>query len=185
MSKTPRTFEEKLEAFKNATTRSKKYALECSQMALQHFADHGNVHYLQMFHDAMPKNYLRRNAFVKWAVDHAPLVWKESKFRKDLDSTKAVDLAKAFKTPFWDYNPENPITNYTSETVVEAFEKVIKKFDGDKQKPLNAAAQSTFELLRKAVESAIHSAEQSMDSLNDNTDDDQDTGEEPAQSEAA
>jgi hypothetical protein len=182
-NKAPKTFLEMLEAFKTATSRSKKLALDCSQMALQHFADHGNVHYLQLFHDAMPKNFLRRGAFIKWACDHAPLVWKESKFRKDTsEAAVTLDLARANKVAFWDYNPETPILNYNSDNVIAAFEAVIKRFDnGDKTKPADNAAQATFEQLRAVVEATIAkraNINEPMPSIGDDN-------EEEAQAEAA
>ena len=57
------TFDQALTEYTRSTKESMEYALLCSHMALDHFAEHGDTVYFQRFHDAINKNYGRQSAF--------------------------------------------------------------------------------------------------------------------------
>src|SRR3546814_10635520 len=76
-------FSKKLKLFIGATRNSMKYARECAEAGLRHFAEHGDTVFCQELLDAMPKNYVRRAAYLKWLSAHAPITMLENKLAKD------------------------------------------------------------------------------------------------------
>jgi hypothetical protein len=138
------TFDQALAKFIGATKNSQEYALMCSTMALAHFAAHGDVTYVQRFHDAIPKNYGRQAAFVIWACDFAPIKMEQKLFKKDHDraengengAIKNVDMTGAAAKPYWDYVPEKPIMTYAKNDVIAQLKRVTGRFrNTDKYRP--------------------------------------------------
>jgi hypothetical protein len=132
-------FDTALKAYSATVTKNMEAARSCAIFAMQHFAEHGDTTLMQRFLDAMPKNYARRQAFVTWCHDFAPVdVTHEGKGVVKLikDKTRAdmaVDLEKALKADFWDYSPEKPIVPFTAEGIVEALNKTVHKFHNAKK----------------------------------------------------
>lgn len=74
---------------------------------LEHAREHGRWTDIQSLYEALPKSG-RRKAFVKWVVDHSPLIFddKLGKFAKSKASKREYDVDGANATPFWDYTKE-------------------------------------------------------------------------------
>jgi len=147
-------FDKSLTDFKNATAKSMAAALICSQIALQHFHDHGDVSLCQRFHDAMPKNYTRRSAFIKWLASFSPIALKGGEFAKDKSDT-AVDwnLEAAFAKPFWEFAPEKEILDFTSADIISDLKRVVKKFKNeDRSKPADAEAVALLAQVETTIE---------------------------------
>lgn len=126
-------FENALATFIASTKSSQESARVCSEMALAHFAEHGNTIWLQRFHDAMPKNYTRRAAFLKWAAAFSPLAMVKGKLVKDTSEHAAeFNVEGAAKKPFWEFAPETEITEFSAEDIVAAMENLVKRFQGKK-----------------------------------------------------
>jgi hypothetical protein len=133
-------FEKALKGFVKATASSMKYALACSQLALTHFQEHGDLTPAQRFLEAMPKNYVRRAAFLKWLAAHAPVTMENGKLLKD-KSDKAIDfnLDGAFAKPFWEFAPDQEEVIFSKADVLAAFMATVKRFRKDKTKPATEA----------------------------------------------
>lgn len=149
-----RTFEQVLKLFVTTTAKSMEYAREASQMALEHFQKHGDTGYLQRFLDAMPKNYTRREAYLKWLVDFAPVKMEQGKLLKVPGSDhSAIDLAAAFKKAFWDHHPERDIENFTAENVVVGLQRVVKRYhNANRYKATDDNAVTVLDLAEQLVE---------------------------------
>jgi hypothetical protein len=146
------TFEQALQKFIGATKNSQEYALMCSTMALAHFAAHGDVAYIQRFHDAIPKNYGRQAAFVVWACDFAPIKMDQKMFKKDHDravngdngAILNVDLVGSTAKPYWEYVPERPITTYARTDVIAQLKRVTGRFRNTEKYKADSEADVTF-----------------------------------------
>lgn len=152
-NKTPLTFDTALKRFKSTTTSSMKYARICAEMALRHFSETGDTQYCQRFMDAMPKNYTRRAAFIKWLVAHSPAELVNGKIVKDKsDTANDFDMAGACDNPFWDFAPEKLILNYSAKDVIEAVERTLKRFENRKKyHPASDAASETVARLKATL----------------------------------
>lgn len=151
---TKRTFDVALKAFLKSQTELMSLARECAGIALVHFAEHGDVSYIQRLHDALAKNFMRRVAFVAWACEHSPLVFEGGKFKKDTSET-AVEFRvdEALQVDFWDFRPEATVEYYVGTDVIEALTKVVKNFESGKKKI--PAPDSDAEVVLHAAKKAI------------------------------
>ena len=121
MAKKVMTFDTRLATFVKSTKTSMAAALDCSIMAIEHFKAHGDLTYAQRFLDAMPKNYIRRAAFLKWLVAHAPITMESGKLIKDKSETAIeFNIEGAKKQPFWEFAPE-------VDAVLVSFDDAMKK----------------------------------------------------------
>lgn len=138
---TTRTFDEALASYVKATSLSMIAATECSRLAITQFETDGDLGYCQRFHDAMPKNYARRVAFIKWLMAFSPVAYAGGKLTKDKAADAAkFDLEGAFKEDFWNYAPEIEVIEYMADDVILALQNVLKKFDGNRYSAKNDAA---------------------------------------------
>lgn len=174
------TFDQVLAAMVKATDTAAQYALEASHMALTHYRDHQDVTYVQRLHDAMKKDFLRRNALVAWACEFAPIKVDKGKFTKDHDRIKgegdeafraAFDLETAFKTSFWEFKPEQPIQTYYADNIVKAFEQVRDRFHSDKKRPGNEAATELLGRIEQALNPILDNAHGAIDAKTGNVGD--------------
>lgn len=147
------TWSKKLGAFRQATQSAMQLCAALAGAALLHFNEHGDVIYLNELLEAIPENYGRRAAYVKWAADHAPLGMRDGKFIKDKakaeklnwdnpdGEVKAALLKKAQEKEFWDYVPApKPVIITEGDAVDNIFSLVarIRKVD-DTRHPTNKA----------------------------------------------
>lgn len=132
------TFNTMLERFKSHTASAMEAALALSHMAIQQFAQHGNLSYAQKFLDAMPLNYARKGAFVEWLRDHSPLkVEGTLKAGYTLSKDKSPEanpfrVEVALATPFWEYMPEKETINFDEKDIVKAIKSTINKYRGNR-----------------------------------------------------
>ena len=154
MSNTKRDFDAALKAFVKTQGELVGLARECANMAIQHFAEHGDVSYLQRLHDAFVKNFMRRTALVAWACDFMPLEFKQGKFSKD-KRENAVEprLVEALQVDFWDYKPEAVVEFYVGSDVLEALKRTIKQFENtDRKAPADENAVAFVKSAKNAIE---------------------------------
>ncbi len=150
---TPVDFDVAIERFKSHTKNSMKYAELCAVMSLQHFAEHGDTSKCQQFLEAMPKNYLRRTAYLQWLAAFSPIKMEDGKLLKDhSDNARAFNVEAAIKKPFWDFAPEKEIVNFTADEFMGAIMGVIKRFENaERMKPADDAASAEVVAIKKAV----------------------------------
>lgn len=138
------TFQTALKRFVAANRNAMKYAVACSQLALQHYYEHGDTAYIQQFWNAMTQNWNRRSAFATWIVTFSDAilednVWKKDKSDKHVVVTEEMKQ-KAMEKSFFDFVPEKAITTFKAEDIQEAIRKLVARFEGDKMKPESDAA---------------------------------------------
>lgn len=148
------SFEVALKNFKRSVKSSMRYARDCAELALEHFAEHGNTSKLTTFLEAMPDNYLRKAALVKWAVTFAPLSLESKKFVKDMTrKDMKIDLKAAFEKPFWDFAPEPEIKNFTADDLLANVQTLIRRYENaERMKAADEQAERTLKALKQAVE---------------------------------
>ena len=159
MSTTSRTFDMALRAFLKSQTELMGLARECANLAISHFAEHGDTSYLQRLHDAFAKNFMRRTALVAWACEHAPIVFEGSKFSKDKSETAvAMNLDGALSVDFWDFKPEAVAEYYVGSDVIEALTRALKTFEGGKRKipAPDSDAETMLAAAKRAVSQLTH-----------------------------
>lgn len=147
-------FDKLLMKFKGATTQSKEAIRNASEMALRHFAEHGDVVWLQDCLVAIEehKNYVRRAAFLKWAAAHAPLTLEEGKLVKDKSKTAVeMNIEGACKQPFWEFAPDPEQVNFSTDDVVVALKRTVKKFHRDRYNPASEAAAAKLAEAETAI----------------------------------
>lgn len=154
MAKEKLSFDVALKRFKSATQNSMKYALTCSIMSLEHFAEHGDLSKCQAFLDAMPANYVRKAAYLKWLTAHAPVTIEKGTLKKDTSekALKAVDLDGARSISFWEFAPDPELVVFQTGDVVQAVLGVIKRFENsERYKPGDETAARAVQTLKNAV----------------------------------
>jgi hypothetical protein len=147
------SFADCLKRFVSATKNSMKYAILCSEMGLAHFEKTGDLVYCQSFMDAMPKNFIRKTAYLKWLVAFSPAELKGGKLVKDKSETaNPFDLDGARQITFWDMLPEKEIKNFAAADALAAVVKLLDGYDNAQRfKPEDEIATSYVANLRRAV----------------------------------
>lgn len=134
-------FHKRLDEFKSSTKTSMEAARDLANMGISKFAELnadgvicGDVTYCQKFLDAMPRNYNRVSAFIKWLQDHAPVKTEGSLkdgyhlIRDKSPDAQELNLEGAISKPFWDYSPAKEDINYSADDVLKAAERVVSKY---------------------------------------------------------
>lgn len=145
--------------FVAAVKESMDTALEISNAALAHCAEHRDVCYLQEFLDAMPANWVRRQAFLAWMDAHAPIAFvtvKDNKFKLSLDKEaeklgKKFDLKGAEEKPFWDFAPEPKIVRFGTDEILKDLETVMKKYGKDRFIAKTVEAKELIGKVKQAI----------------------------------
>jgi hypothetical protein len=116
----------------------------------------GNLNWCQMFYDAIPKNYGRKNAFVFWLAAHTPVVLVEGKFKKDKsEKAKAFNLEGALAKPFWEFAPEKVITNYDGQGVVKEIMRLVNKLENEERAALDADGAAIVAEVKKVAQKHV------------------------------
>lgn len=147
-------FDTGLVQFKESTRLNMELALRLSQFSIQHFAQHGDLGPCERFYKSMVKNYHRRTAYLKWLTLYAPVTVDGGIFKKD-KSEDAVefDIVGALRKPFWEAVPSTEETKYWgSDDLVAAIAALIKRYDSDKNRPMNEAAAETLGAVKHFME---------------------------------
>lgn len=155
-AETETAFDSALLSFISATTKGKKYARQCAEMAITHFKEHGDTIYCQRFLEAIEKhgkNYVRRAAYLNWLAAHSPIALEKGKLVKAKgDKAKQFDLDGALSTPFWEFAPEKETVIWDSDDFLAGLFAYINRYaKGDKRKAANDEAEATL----KAVSDAL------------------------------
>ena len=104
-------------------------ARELANITISQFAEHGDLSYAQSFYDNMPKNYVRRAAYLKWMADHSPLSMANDQLSKDKsDDAAPFKVEVALLTSFWEYAPDPEQVHFGSNDVVVALKRTVAKF---------------------------------------------------------
>lgn len=137
-------FQQKIVEFKKVNALSMTLARELSEMAFDHFEQHGNLDRAQQFYDALVKDWNRRTAFVAWLCDHSPAKFENKLFKKDRrPEARDFNASGAKAHPFWEYLPEAEVKVYNSVDVVNDLLKVIKNHRNEKKfKALDEATKN-------------------------------------------
>ena len=129
MADMKKKFEDLLEIFIKSTAQSMEAASDLAIITIKQFELDGNLALAQRFLEAMPKNYLRRQAYLAWLCDHSPAKLEDGTLRKDKSpDSKPFRVAVAEKVTFWEYLPEKETKNFGSNDVVVAMRHTINKF---------------------------------------------------------
>lgn len=141
-----------LREFSKSAHNTMKYARICAELAILHFEQHGDLVYAQAFLDNMPKNFVRRAAFLKWLAAFSPVTMSQGKLAKD-KGAKAISFntEKALATPFWDFAPDPENVMWGETDVVKALKSAIRRFDGDNYTPASPAATLKLEAAKAAI----------------------------------
>lgn len=152
-----------LEAF-NAALKLFEYHQEgamtsaraCAEMGLIHFYNCGDTSYMARFLLSMRKkgkNYTRSAAYVKWALDFAPVdievsaddvkitknklreaaMWADAVAKNDL-------LEKACSITFWEHAPDKEVVRFGKLDLLLAIKKTVEKFEDEKKYVAGSAA---------------------------------------------
>ena len=153
-------FDQALNAFVRSIKESMDTALVCSVLALEHYAEHDNLNWCQKFLEAMPKNFTRKAAYVKWLAAHSPITMVDGKFKKDkADDAIKFNLQGARAKPFWDYAPANEDILLTDADAFAKLMTAIKYFRRDSVKT-SEAVKALVNDVEKLVDVAKLKAEQ-------------------------
>jgi len=154
------TFDALLKKFVSLTNGSMEAAQELANMSIRQFEEHGSLSYAQAFVDAMPRNYIRREAYLSWLGTYSPLTvggsakdgYNLSKDKGDEATDFNIGVAEAIS--FWEFKPIQEDVTFGSTDVVKALRGVIRKFGKDRYKA--ASNQATL---------AVASAKNMVDEL--------------------
>lgn len=154
------TYKSKLNDLKNHFGNVMALARELSEVSLRIFEQDGNLNYITDLTNAIPTNFGRQTALIKWFKDHSPSVvnfdknsntysWKKDK----AENANAFDVEKACQTPFWDYAPDTSVKLFASSDIDKRLLGVIKSFkDEGKNKPMNAKAVQHLAELEQVIQ---------------------------------
>lgn len=138
-----------LATFTKLTVDGMASARLCAELALTHFAKTGDVIYLQNMLDVIEKegkNYVRKAAFLSWAIAFSPLTSEKGKLRKDKSKdANPFNLLGAEEKPFWEFAPEKEAVAFGYNDVVVKLKAVIKGYKDEKK--FHAASEKATELV--------------------------------------
>jgi hypothetical protein len=159
------TFKQALLNYTKATTDSMRWAKQCADMAILHFEEHGDLCYAQAFYDAIPNNYGRGVAFLKWMAEFSPMqvtsqgkkrVLSKDTVRAEKEGDDAFNTEKALETPYWDFAPDKEQYVYEEADVIKLMDRVVKRLENtEKSAPKDEAATRRVEMARKWVDTQL------------------------------
>lgn len=153
-------FTKHLDAFVGAIKASMEHALICAVMAIEHYAAHEDLSYCQRFLDAMPKNFTRRTAFLKWLAAHSPITIEDGKLKKDkADDAVPFNVEAAKAKPFWEFAPDQEDIVLSDNDAFKRLMQAIKYFRRDNVTTTERTTQLVNEV-EKLVDTAKAQSEQ-------------------------
>lgn len=157
-----RDFDIALLAFITASRESRQMARLCSEIGIVQFFNTGDLSQCQRFLDAIPKNYGRRAAYVKWLTAFVPvrMNMETKKLKKDKRDEaipfSTENIKKALEMPFWEFSPAiQPDVEYTAESVMSAVRSVLAKHRTERYKNKDDAAKKRLDDIEAAI-STVH-----------------------------
>ena len=173
---TKQAFEKLLATFVKSTAQSMEAARELANMAIRQFEEHGDLSYAQSFLDAMPKNYIRRAAFIKWLGDHSPLSVEGETLTKDKSPDAApFRVEVAILTSFWEYAPDPEVISYGSDDVIAAMKRTVAKFGKERYHAASDKAAVTVNMAKTLISEMEDLLKVDPDAVDTTEDDDIDT----------
>lgn len=138
------SFDVALKEFIGSTAKSMSSARLATDLAIVHYFNTGDLSYCQKFLDAIPKNYVRRTAYLSWLNTYCPVTLNGDRLYKD-KREEAVDhfastpehpmsiefLEKAINKSFWEHKPEPMVTDLEEADVVGNILKGVNRLRGN------------------------------------------------------
>ena len=149
-------FDKHLKVFVKSVATVMESAKHCANISILHFAEHGDVSLCQRFLDAMPKNFVRRAAYLQWLLAHSPLKVTHQaggaiKLSKDKsEKANPYNTEAALKVLFWDFAPDPEDIIVTDEDAFKRFMAAINYF-----RRKNVKAPDGVKALVNAVENVV------------------------------
>lgn len=149
-------FDKHLKSFIKSITTAKDEALACARLSILHFEGCGDVSLCQRFFDAMPKNFVRRAAYLMWLTAYSPLKVSHLpegrvKLSKDKsEKAQAFMTEAALKVAFWDFAPDPQDVIVTDEDAFKRFMTAISYF-----RRKNVTTSDAVKSLVNAVENVV------------------------------
>lgn len=152
-------FDDLLAQFVKTKHSAQDYALTLSEMAIDQYAGHGDLSYCQRFHDAMPRNFARRVAFLRWLDAFSPIVVEGGIIKKDRsENATEFNLEGAKAKPFWQFAPDTEQITFTVNDIVTQLKQVVRRNGNDNHKPEDETAAAAL----KAADAAVKAFEKSV-----------------------
>ena len=158
------TFPAALKKFITAQNSHDKLAQQCAVLAYEQYVGHKNLTPFNQLYTALNTN-AKKNALANWVVDHSSKTvhFENSEFvvakTCNDEIRRSLDLNAIGKVAFLTYKQPKRETEYTSENVVQALMRVIKRLEGDKAKPVDDAAKDMLARAKAAVASITQPVE--------------------------
>ncbi len=137
------SFDVALKEFIGSTAKSMSSARMATDLAIVHYFNTGDLSYCQRFLDAIPKNYVRRTAYLAWLNTYCPVTLNGDRLYKDKRNEAEVHFGSTAEHPmteeflglalnksFWDHKPEPVVTDLEEADVIGNLLKGVNKLRG-------------------------------------------------------
>ena len=146
------TFDQALKDFVGSTASSMRSARLATDLAIVHYFNTGDLSYCQRFLDAIPKNYVRRTAYLSWLQTYAPIqIVKDRLFKDKTDEAKMSyggcekhpmnedHVNRALAKSFWDHKPEPVEIEFGEGDIITQLLKAASTMRGKRYNLTDAA----------------------------------------------
>lgn len=153
------TFEQALKDFIGSTAKSMSSARMATDLAIVHYFNTGDLSYCQKFLDAIPKNYVRRTAYLAWLSTYCPVTLNGDRLYKDKRAESVTHFGSTSDHPmteeflnlaisksFWDHKPEPVVTDLEEADVIGIVLKSVNKLRGKSFNPTPEAVAKLGEV---------------------------------------
>ncbi len=133
---------------------------KAANIAIQNFADHGDLSLCQRILDSMNgttrSGVVKRSGFLTWMLSFSPaIIDKDDKKKLVKDKSKDAvefDIPGALKTNFWTLSANNDEeVLFTGETIWSAVNNVLKKYSRDNAKSKDATGTHAVKTLEGVI----------------------------------
>ena len=137
------SFDKALLAFVNNTKLSMVAARMATDLAIVHYYNTGDLSYCQRFLDSIPKNYVRRTAYLSWLSAYSPIIVAKDRLYKDKREEAALSFGSTADHPmtvkhveaalsksFWDHKPEPEIIDFEEGAIIGQLLKGVNTLRG-------------------------------------------------------
>ena len=137
------SFDQALKDFVGSTSKSMLSARLATELAIVHYYNTGDLSYCQRFLDAIPKNYVRRTAYLSWLATYSPIIVAKDRLYKDKRDEAALSFGSTADHPmtvghveaalsksFWDHKPEPEIIDFEEGAIIGQLLKGVNTLRG-------------------------------------------------------
>ncbi len=137
------SFDQALKDFVGSTSKSMLSARLATELAIVHYYNTGDLSYCQRFLDAIPKNYVRRTAYLSWLSAYSPIIVAKDRLYKDKREEAALSfgsnenhpmavghLEAALSKSFWDHKPEPEVIDFEEGAIIGQLLKGVNTLRG-------------------------------------------------------